>query len=81
MTGDGGTASKGGGVQDTWTNRDFPVLEAAVRLLDQADPQWISVREIAAETGLGEDTVARALIALHPRYVGEMDQFSGGPGP
>lgn len=68
-------------MEDTWTDRDFPVLEAAVRLLDQADPQWVSVREIAAETGLEEDVVARALIALHPDYVGEMDQFSGGPGP
>jgi hypothetical protein len=59
----------------------FPVLEAAVRLLDAADPQWVSVQEIAADTGLDEDAVTRALIALHPRYVGEMDQFSGGPGP
>lgn len=68
-------------MEDTWTNRDYPVLEAAVRLLDKADPQWVSVHEIAVETGLDEDSVARALTALHPRYVGEMDQFSSGPGP
>lgn len=68
-------------MDDTWTNRAFPVLEAAVRPLDAADPQWVSVQEIAADTGLDEDVVARALIALHPRYVGEMDQFSGGPRP
>jgi hypothetical protein len=72
---------KGGTVEDTWTNRNYPVLEAAVRLLDEADPQWVSVHEIAVETGLDEDSVARVLTALHPRYVGEMDQFSGGPGP
>jgi hypothetical protein len=67
-------------VEDTWTNRDLPVLEAAVRLLD-ADGHWVSVRDIANATGIEPEDVARSLVALYPRYVGEMDQFTGGPEP
>jgi hypothetical protein len=67
-------------VEDTWTNRDLPVLEAAVRLLD-ADGSWVAVRDIANATGIDPADVARSLTALYPRYVGEMDQFSGGPEP
>ncbi len=61
-------------MEDTWTNRDLPVLEAAVRLLD-ADGHWVSVRDIANATGIEPEDVARSLIALNPRYVGEMGLF------
>lgn len=71
----------GGVVEDTWTDRDFPVLDAAARLLDAAVPPWVSVSEIATATGLTDHEVARALTALYPRFVGEMDEFSGAPGP
>ena len=74
------TAWDGGAVQDTWTSRDYPVLEAAVRLVDASAPEWVRVAEIAIETGLHEDDVVRALTALHPLFVGEMAEYAGGVG-
>jgi hypothetical protein len=65
-------------VEDTWGSRDYPVLEAAVRLVDAKAPEWVRVSEIAIEAGLDEDEVVRALAALHPLFVGEMAQYAGG---
>ena len=65
-------------MEDTWGRRDYPVLEAAVRLVDEKAPEWVRVSEIAIEAGLDEDDVVRALTALHPLFVGEMAQYSGG---
>jgi hypothetical protein len=65
-------------VEDTWGSRDYPVLEAAVRLVDEKAPEWVRVSEIAVEAGLDEDDVVRALTALHPLFVGEMAEYSGG---
>ena len=56
---------RGGGccVEVTWANRDFPVLEAIVRLLDQSDFS-ITVRDAARDTGLDPIVVDRAVTAL-----------------
>jgi hypothetical protein len=67
-------------MDDTWTDRDFPVLEAIVRLLDQGS--WaVEVRAVAAETGLDPVDVDRAITALTGPYVVEYDQFATGGDP
>ena len=65
-------------MDDTWGSRDYPVLEAAVGLVDARAPEWVRVSEIATEAGLDEDDVVRALTALHPLFVGEMAEYAGG---
>jgi hypothetical protein len=54
-------------VEDTWTNRDLPVLDAVVRLLrHDSVPE---VGDIATETGMTVETVAAALHALDGTFV------------
>ncbi len=67
-------------MQDTWTNRDLPVLEAIVRLLDQLEQgNWsVSVRDVARDTGLDPVDVDRAIRALEGKYVAQYDQFANG---
>jgi DNA-binding MarR family transcriptional regulator len=62
-------------VEDTWASRDLPVLDAAVKLLDENYD--IRVRDIAAETGLDLESVVRALDALEGPYVGEISRTMG----
>jgi hypothetical protein len=50
-------------VQDTWTARDLPVLEAIVELADEGSSQ-IRPNQIVDRTGLSSDLVMRALFAL-----------------
>jgi hypothetical protein len=67
-------------MEDTWTNRDLPVLEAIVRLLDQGN--WaVSVREVASDTSLDPADVDRAITALQGLYVVDYDQFATGGDP
>lgn len=47
----------------TWEDRDFPVLEAIVTLTDEG-AHHIEPEHLAKRTGLGEDSVNRALVAL-----------------
>lgn len=68
------------GVEDTWTNRDLPVLDVIVRLLDQGN-FMVTVRDIAAETGFDPATVDRAITALEGTYVVEYEQFATGGDP
>jgi len=63
-------------VQDTWTARDLPVLDATVRLLE--DSYMVTVSDIAARTGIPLTEVARALEALHPDYVDFRKTTTGG---
>jgi len=65
-------------MEDTWASRDLPVLDAAVRLLE--DKFDVRVRDIAAETGFDVNTVAQALDALEGPYVVEVRK-SLGPDP
>lgn len=55
-------------VEDTWTNRDLPVLEAAVRGVDQhrvaGGGGGIPFQEIADQTGLRENDVYASARAL-----------------
>jgi hypothetical protein len=67
-------------VEDTWTNRDLPVLDVIVRLLDQCE-FMVTVRDISAETGFDPNVVDRAITALQGPYVVEYDQFATGGVP
>jgi hypothetical protein len=66
-------------VEDTWANRELPVLDATVRLLE--DDFRVCVRDIAAETGIDPRDVDRALRALEGEYVGEYQQLATGGDP
>lgn len=59
-------------MEDTWTSRDLPVLEATVRLLDDPQNIAVSVGEVAADTGLDPVTVATALDALEGPFIAEV---------
>ncbi|MGB3896319.1 MAG: hypothetical protein WA942_18985 [Mycolicibacter sinensis] len=71
--------------EDTWTNRDLPVLRAAVRLSDESDMP-VSATAIGRVVGFDEETTQRALRALYrmpyfgPAHVGDdVIQFIGSP--
>ena len=54
-------------MDDTWWSRDLPVLDAAVRLLEDHDMP--EVTDIARETGFGAEDVARALADMDGSYI------------
>jgi hypothetical protein len=70
-------------MQDTWASRDLPVLDAAVRLLEQRYD--VRVGDIATEAGLDLESVVRALDALEGPYVAEISRTMAtqvhGPSP
>jgi predicted transcriptional regulator len=63
-------------VQDTWTSRDLPVLEATVALLEQSF--MVTVTDIAERSGLEPAVVAAALEALDPVYIDFRKTTTGG---
>jgi predicted transcriptional regulator len=63
-------------VQDTWTARDLPVLDATVSLLEES--YMVTVSDIAARTSIPITEVARALEALDPGYVDFRKTTTGG---
>jgi hypothetical protein len=67
---------KGNAVEDTWTNRDLPVLEAVVRRLDEG-AQHVWVRDIAEATGLEPVDVGHAFRALEGRFIDDMTPMPG----
>jgi hypothetical protein len=71
--------------EDTWNDRDLPVLKAAVEIYDQTGRNP-SAAELGDATGFDKDTVQRALRALYrePYFEKGMNAFSGqilGVGP
>jgi len=71
------TSAKGMTMEDTWVSRDLPVLDAAVRMLDNGAFE-VSVAEIAAETGFDPATVDRALTALEGPFVADYQRYMSG---
>ena len=67
-------------MEDTWASRDFPVLEAIVRLLDQGAPV-VRVCDISDDTGLDPKDVDRAITALTGPYVVRYNHMSSGGDP
>jgi hypothetical protein len=51
--------------EDTWTNRDLPVLRAAVGIFDKGERSNIRASDIERATELDTQTVQRALRALY----------------
>ena len=67
-------------VQLTWFDRDLPVLETTVALLNEVGhPGFIEVRSIAARTGRDPQQVLQALLAMEEEYV--TLQWVGGGAP
>ncbi len=65
--------------EDTWNNRDLPVLKAAVEIYDRTG-RTIKPREIEQACGLDEETVQRALRALNRESYFEKTTGSFGGG-
>lgn len=63
-------------VRDTWADRDLPVLDATVGLLEHS--YMVTVTDIAAKTALDPSVVAQALDALDPVYVDFRKTTTGG---
>lgn len=70
-----------GHMDDTWTRRDLPVLDAIVRIHERTG-KAMRPTEIEAETRFDTDTVQTALRALDsadpPFVVTKMDRFASG---
>lgn len=64
-------------MQDTWSSRDLPVLDAVVSMLDEPNRNFVAVHQIAARTGLDKMEVARALDALEGPYVIKYQKLAG----
>jgi hypothetical protein len=64
---------------DTWTDRDLPVLRAAVEIYDRTGRNP-SAAELGKACGFDQDTVQRALRALYrePYFEKGMDTWGGG---
>ena len=52
-------------VEDTWTNRDLPVLKAIVEFADETADSSINISDIKVRVGMDDTTVQRALRALY----------------
>jgi hypothetical protein len=68
-------------VEDTWSSRDLPVLEAVVSMLDEPGHYFVAVHEIAERTGLDKMEVARALDALDGPYIADYQRLMSGGNP
>lgn len=64
--------------EDTWTDRDLPVLSAAVELYEQAG-HAVRVDQIESATGFDSESVQRALRALmrEPYFEKSQGAFGG----
>jgi hypothetical protein len=56
-------------MEETWTSRDLPGLDAVVQLLEQSLGGFLLGRRIEEHTGMDSADVKRAVLALSPDYV------------
>jgi len=63
-------------VKETWVDRDLPVLDATVSLLEES--YMVTVSDIADRTGLDLADVSRALETLDPTYLDFRKTTTGG---
>jgi hypothetical protein len=61
-------------MEETWTSRDLPVLEAVITLLDESPQRLLRGGAVVQETGIEPAKVLSALHALNPEYI----QLGGG---
>ena len=52
-------------MDDTWTNRDLPVLKAVVEIYDATGRTMFGPRDIEARAGLDQEVTERAIRALY----------------
>ncbi|MGB8207378.1 MAG: hypothetical protein WCF69_07150 [Mycobacterium sp.] len=66
-------------MDDTWTNRDLPVLKAVVEIYEATGRTMIGPREIAAKAGLDQEVTERAIRALYrqPYFEPGTNSFGG----
>lgn len=66
-------------MEDTWTTRELPVLDAVVRYFDgEFDGVIPSAQTFADRLGMDPEQVARAVMALAPTYL-VLARTMGGP--
>lgn len=63
-------------MKETWVDRDLPVLDATVSLLEES--YMVTVSDIADRTGLDLADVSRALETLDPTYLDFRKTTTGG---
>ncbi len=56
-------------MEETWTSRDLPVLDAVVQLLDESPGGLLLGQQVVRCTGMDRADVERAVWALSPDYV------------
>jgi hypothetical protein len=69
-------------MEETWTSRDLPVLDAVVQLLDESPGGLLLGQQVVERTGMDPVDVERAVWALSPGYVilGQQMAAEGGIG-
>jgi hypothetical protein len=68
-------------MENTWANRDLPVLDALTKYLDEAaGASFPELRDIAELTGLEVVEVGKAALALESDSLIELGKSSGGQG-
>ena len=68
-------------MDNTWANRDLPVLDAMVKYLDDAvGSLYPELRDIAELTGFEIKEVGKAALALESDRLIELGKSAGGPG-
>ncbi|HEY9366999.1 hypothetical protein [Streptomyces sp.] len=68
-------------MENTWANRDLPVLDAMVKFLeDGVGSLYPELRDIAELTGLDVKEVGKAALALESDRLIELGKSAGGPG-
>jgi hypothetical protein len=67
-------------MEDTWTNRDLPVLRAAVKIFNQTGQTRIGIEQIQQETRFDKAKTQRALQMLYrePYFAEGDERWSGG---
>ncbi|MGL4743945.1 MAG: hypothetical protein ACRCYX_15575 [Dermatophilaceae bacterium] len=64
-------------LDDVWTSRDYPVLVAAARRIDQGEPM-VNPEQLVADTGLDRNEINLAGAALRRRKLVDATIASGG---
>jgi hypothetical protein len=64
-------------VDDTWTNRDLPVLRAVVKIFSQTGRTRIEIEDIQEETGFDKPTTQLALQMLYQEPFFDAGDFRG----
>lgn len=56
-------------MDDTWANRDFPVLVKVVELMDEATGEEVLLQHVASVLDMDIVDVGRAAVALNEEFI------------